>query len=524
MIRALAPTTAIKPLESTTSQPMVRSRDETGELATHIQLTEQRLRSEAAREERAAKGQFFTPWAVAKRMAAMVGNLPVLVRLLDPGAGFGTLAAAMMLEICRRNGPTRHVEIVAVELDSRCHPALAQTLRLLERTGAAFGIRVQATLEKGNFLELGHRWSGAQLLFERRGFDLVIANPPFQKIRSDSRERAWLRAADIETSNLYSGFLAMAVELLEPNGELVAISPRSFCNGPYFLPFRRILTKRGHFQRIHLFQDRKRTFEQDRVLQENLIFSFLRKAKPSNVLVSTSIDGNSPDISRHELPAHELIDLTDPNLFIHLPTSPEQRRFATAMAKLEGRLVDLDLEVSTGRVVEFRCRSFLTREAQEEAVPLLFPSHLSQGRVQWPLPGIDRPQFLRVSPESSPLLVPAGTYVLTRRLTAKEERRRIVPALLDAPGPVAIENHLNVFHRQGRGLPSTLARGLFLYLSSSLVEGYFRQFNGHTQVNATDLRSLRYPSAGQLERLGATCEAGADQPMIDEILSRTLAE
>src|SRR5205823_1149834 len=32
---------------------------------------------------------------------------------------------------------------------------------------------------------------------------------------------------------------------------------------------------------------------------------------------------------------------------------------------------------------------------------------------------------------------------------------------------------------------------------------YFRQFNGHTQVNATDLRSLRYPTAEQLEQLGA---------------------
>ncbi|MCC7105456.1 MAG: hypothetical protein IT307_09965, partial [Chloroflexi bacterium] len=34
-------------------------------------------------------------------------------------------------------------------------------------------------------------------------------------------------------------------------------------------------------------------------------------------------------------------------------------------------------------------------------------------------------------------------------------------------------------------------------------DAFFRQFNGHTQVNATDLRSLRYPTREQLEQLGS---------------------
>ena len=37
----------------------------------------------------------------------------------------------------------------------------------------------------------------------------------------------------------------------------------------------------------------------------------------------------------------------------------------------------------------------------------------------------------------------------------------------------------------------------------TLVDSFFRQFNGHTQVNATDLRSLRYPTEDQLRALGA---------------------
>ena len=52
------------------------------------------------------------------------------------------------------------------------------------------------------------------------------------------------------------------------------------------------------------------------------------------------------------------------------------------------------------------------------------------------------------------------------------------------------------------GLEEDLARGLCAYLNSTQVDRYFRAFNGHTQVNATDLRKLPYPSIRQLVCLG----------------------
>ena len=67
---------------------------------------------------------------------------------------------------------------------------------------------------------------------------------------------------------------------------------------------------------------------------------------------------------------------------------------------------------------------------------------------------------------------------------------------------VAFENHLNYYHLRGAGLPITVAKGLAAFLNSTLVDTYFRQFSGHTQVNATDLRSLRYPSWEKLVALG----------------------
>jgi adenine-specific DNA-methyltransferase len=39
-------------------------------------------------------------------------------------------------------------------------------------------------------------------------------------------------------------------------------------------------------------------------------------------------------------------------------------------------------------------------------------------------------------------------------------------------------------------------------LNATAVDDYFRTFNGHTQVNATDLKRLKYPSRETLITLG----------------------
>jgi adenine-specific DNA-methyltransferase len=115
--------------------------------------------------------------------------------------------------------------------------------------------------------------------------------------------------------------------------------------------------------------------------------------------------------------------------------------------------------------------------------------------------------------------------VLTRRFSAKEEKRRVVAAIYDptrieAPF-VGFENHLNYFHTNNSGLSSTLAKGLALYLNSSLFDQYFRLFSGHTQVNATDLRKMPYPSREQLLRLGAHVRSQMpNQETMDAILEK----
>ena len=124
------------------------------------------------------------------------------------------------------------------------------------------------------------------------------------------------------------------------------------------------------------------------------------------------------------------------------------------------------------------------------------------------------------------LLVPSDVYVLVKRFSSKEERRRIVACIYDPEQIgakwVAFENHLNYFHIRGRGLPMPLARGLAAFLNSTVIDSYFRQFSGHTQVNASDLRKLNYPSTAALENLGRKIKHPISQNELDDLIEKEL--
>ena len=122
-------------------------------------------------------------------------------------------------------------------------------------------------------------------------FNAALLNPPYRKINSDSQTRRLLREAGIETSNLYTGFLALAARLLCDGGEMVSITPRSFCNGPYFRPFRREFLDSMSLERLHVFDSRSAAFQRDSVLQENLIVRAVKSRKHAAQVVISSSSG-----------------------------------------------------------------------------------------------------------------------------------------------------------------------------------------------------------------------------------------
>lgn len=444
-------------------------------------------------------GQFFTPITAAELIASMV-RLPEegMLRVLDPGAGSGVLSAALIARVLREC-PSVSIDLLAVERDTAMIPYLEGTLSECEKQGQG---RIRTTAIQADFILDS---TGREVLLDfESNFDVVIENPPYGKLAVSSQHRKAMRASSIDAPNLYAAFLSLSIAALKPSGQLVAITPRSFFNGPYFGPFRAHLLDSLALDRIHVFDSRSTVFADTGVLQENVIFAGTRDGVRDEVELSVSRDHTGEIASRIVL-YHDVVFPNDPHRFIRLATDEEDTAVAELVLSQPCTLDDLGVQVSTGRVVDFRSREALSEVELLGASPLIYPGNLKHGAVTWPL-AIRKAQWFRPGSEKeSGMLFPEGWYTVVKRFSSKEERRRIVAGTwspAECPGSVAFENHLNVFHAGGKGLDEDLAKGLSVWLNSSVIDKFFRTFSGHTQVNATDLRTLRFPTPHTLRDLG----------------------
>lgn len=448
-------------------------------------------------ERKSQLGQFMTPSPIAEFMASLFDGVDSDVRLLDAGAGIGSLSLALLE---RSIGKASSVHLDAWEIERMLLPYLKSNLLHFQNRASRRGLDMEFRIHEGDFIEDAVLDIAAN---RNRVYSHCIINPPYKKISSNSKHRFLLRKAGIETVNLYSAFLALCIRLLGDNGQLVAIVPRSFCNGTYYKPFRRYLLERCCVSHLHVFESRRKAFEDDGVLQENVIVKLVKGLPQTTVKVSSSSDSSFCDYLVREVEANDVISKEDSDYFIKIPTTSGLMPWP---ALFSSSLEDNALEVSTGPVVDFRVRGHCSAKPTAHCSPLLYPQHFIGGELCHPRE-IKKPNWISVNAETLKLLMPMACYTVVKRFTSKEEKRRVVAYVVDPRQlsglSIGFENHLNVFHADKCGLDEKIAHGLSLFLNSSLVDGHFRLFSGHTQVNANDLRLLKYPSTEQLVELGS---------------------
>lgn len=461
-------------------------------------------------ETQSQLGQFMTSEPIARFMASLFQKTDGPITLLDPGAGVGSLTAAFMQENIFSDGiqPAK-MSVDAYEIDSLMRKYLKQTMEQCQNQYMQPNIEFAYRIINQDFVE-----SGVDKIWDKNSlfgasdpqYTHCIMNPPYKKIRSDSEHRKNLRKIGVETSNLYSAFLAIAIKLLAPNGQLVAIVPRSFCNGVYFKPFRTLLLSEMAIKHLHVFDSRTQAFKQNNVLQENIILYAVKHAKQGAIEITTSSDPELDDMTHRTVEFAQVVNPSDPNYFIHIATSELDQIVIDRINTFTDTIHDLKIEVSTGPVVDFRLKADLRDTYEDGSVPLIYSNHFFKHQIRWPKLNGKKPNAIQKSEDSNRWLMPNGWYVLTRRFSSKEEKKRIVAAICDPEimptNQIGFENHVNVFHQNKSGMDARVAKGLAIYLNSTLLDLYFRQFSGHTQVNATDLRTLRYPSLDALYRLG----------------------
>ena len=474
-----------------------------------------------SKEHKKGKGQFFTPIEIADFMAQLANPVnSEEISILDPGCGASILSCALVERLIAESKQISSIRLVLYEIDKKLIPYTLSILEYLKEWCSERNVAMRYDLRENDFILSNYKvleQHQSISLFEESNFEkftFIISNPPYFKLpKIDKR----VKACEIITSgqpNIYALFMAIASRMVEPEGQFIFITPRSFTAGNYFTAFRSFFFDQLRIKHIHLFVSRKDTFSRDSVLQETMILMGVPTSKgnhaDSTIVVSSShgiADINSPESRSYR--EHELIGKNTNQKVLHLPTSIMDEEIIMLFKSWKHKFSDLGIKISTGPVVAFRALDFIVENKSEEAedlVPLYWLHNVVKMSVVWPIEKPKKGQHIINCEKSRSLLIPNKNYVLLRRFSAKDDKSRLIAApFMSAQSKselIGVENKVNYIYRVQGEFSKEEALGLAALLNSKPFDIYFRTFNGNVNVSATELRQMPMPPIEIIQSIG----------------------
>lgn len=470
------------------------------------------------KKERKQYGQFFTSLATARFMANMYdfNNLPAEVKLLDAGAGSGILACAL-LERLEQEAAVEKITVVCYENDEKILALLRENLAYCQQQSkkeVCFEIR-----EENYILAESVDFNFDNDRAEK--YDLVIGNPPYMKIAKQSAEAVAMLVVCYGAPNLYFLFASLGLFNLKQNAELVYIIPRSWTSGAYFKRFREYFLAEGRLAQVHLFVSRDKVFDKESVLQETMIIKMRKTQRtPATVKITSSVSGNDFSSVQQLVVPYDVV-VNGANLYVYLPTTEQEVKVLETMQQWHNTLPSLGMKMKTGLTVDFRNYDLLVDEAKDSAVPLFYPQHLKNGRVEFPV----QREKEYILTDRAGLLQQNENYLFVKRFTAKEEHRRLQSAIYLAKNfadyvKISTQNKLNFIDGVTIELSECLVYGLYVLFNSTLFDVYYRILNGSTQVNSTEINAMPIPNLEDIQSMGRQLMQAQDlsESKCDEIL------
>lgn len=140
----------------------------------------------------------------------------------------------------------------------------------------------------------------------------------------------------------------------------MAIIPRSFCNGPYYQPFREHLLTETSIKHIHIFDSRNAAFAEDEVLQENIIIHCVKGVPQGQVIITSSptsdfhLDEESgqitaTDMTQRKVSIDKIVNPADKQKFIHIAASPREQDIIERLSPLQQLWTSLIFRLVLGR-------------------------------------------------------------------------------------------------------------------------------------------------------------------------------
>ncbi len=482
-------------------------------------------------EFKKGNGQFFTPPDISQFMSSLSDFNGDEVRILDPGAGVGILSISLIETFVCKNKKIKKIELVAYETDSKLLHYTQETFSYLQKWLKHRKIKFEYLLRTNDFLTdnksiLNNKDSVAL-------YDIVISNPPYFKLsNNDPRVKSAGQIVHGQ-ANIYFLFLYFSARLLKENGEIIFIVPRSFTSGLYFKAFRKKFFEIINLNKVHIFGSRKLVFSRDEVLQENIIIRGSKNNRTADSTIEISISNGTLDllhVKKKVFFTTDLIDLNSEHKILHIPSTIEEELAITKFKEWKNNLFQSGLKISTGPVVSFRAKNFLsqTKTQSKKYVPLFSLNNVKKMELIWPLHGYDKPQYVQLTQSTLPILIPNKNYIFLRRFSAKDDKSRLIACPYFSEeydvDLIGVENHLNYLYKPNGTFSQTEILGLCTLLNSSLFDNYFRSFNGNINVSATELREMTLPPLEQIIEIGnmALLKKETDQEAIDLIVEDIL--
>ena len=245
----------------------------------------------SVQKDKKHKGQFFTPLAISQFMGNLASSCgKKSVSVLDPGCGLAILSCALIEHLAQEAAP-EHISLTLYETDKNVVPLTKEVLSYLKIWCGDNRVTLDYRLYELDFvLEKCECLDGDDTIFGEMNagvkYDYIISNPPYFKLaKNDVHTRSCASIVDGQT-NIYALFMAICAKMLEEDGQMIFITPRSFASGRYFQSFRDFLFRHVHIDLIHLFNTRKDTFSKDEVLQELVIMRMHPAREVSTITVS----------------------------------------------------------------------------------------------------------------------------------------------------------------------------------------------------------------------------------------------
>ncbi len=455
-------------------------------------------------ETRSSLGAYYTPPTLVERLLEMVTEAGFdwgKGRILDPACGGGAFLAPVatrMLQSLKSTDPAFILRNIVTRLHGFEIDGFAAWMSQVLLEVAMLDICLRAGKRLPDVVVTGDTLSIP--VDAKRHFDLVIGNPPYGKITLPPARRHTFKRSLYGHANLYGLFTDQAVRWARAGGLIAYVTPTSFLGGQYFKALRELLKNEAPPLMMDFVTERQGVFED--VLQETMLTVYGRGGsgnKPVTVHFLKSNGAGNP-VQVQEVGRFNLPDNGEEPWF--MPRDPEHAVLLKAMADMPHRLSDYGFSVSTGQLVWNRHKEQLRLSRGRNCYPLIWAESVTaEGQFNFSAIRRNHTPYFQLHGNQD-YLVNREPCILIQRTTAKEQKRRLIAALLPETfiketGGVVVENHLNMI-RPTIGKSSVAPETIEALLNTRTLDLAFRCLSGSVAVSAYELNALPLPTPDRM--------------------------